>query len=177
MQLYEWEGQGMLSAFTQEFCGLRLHLIHLLFYWHWLGVEETHAKMRLPVKILTKEGNGHWLRGSCSAFLAELPTPLQSCCRFAGCLGCLSSTERSLLLAQGQQWVAAVASGLSDGCDHARTISAARSIQSGSDHSEESSSWTTAVSLGVCLLTPQPKGNQEWSERGFCLHHVPITRP
>lgn len=32
MQLYEWEGQGMLSAFTQEFCGLHLHLIHLLFY-------------------------------------------------------------------------------------------------------------------------------------------------
>lgn len=32
MQLYEREGQGMLPAFTQDFCGLHLFIIHLLFY-------------------------------------------------------------------------------------------------------------------------------------------------
>lgn len=74
----------MLSAFTEEFCGLHLHFIHLLFYWHWLGIEETCAKIRLPVKILTKEGNGYWLQGTgfgiprgvpCPA--PDLPAPLQ----------------------------------------------------------------------------------------------------
>lgn len=32
MQLYEWEGQGVLSAITHEFCGLHSDWIHLLFY-------------------------------------------------------------------------------------------------------------------------------------------------
>lgn len=99
MQLYEWEGQGMLSALTQEFCGLHLHFIHLLFYWHWLGIEETHAKIRLPGKILTKEGNGHWLQGTWSGIPHGAPCP------FAGCFRHLGSTEWSLTLVQGWWWV------------------------------------------------------------------------
>jgi len=103
MQFYEREGQLMLSTFTQEFCGLHLHFIHLVFCWHCLGIEETRAKIRLPVKILTKEGNGHWLQGTWSGIPHGAPCP------FAGCVGCLGSAKRSLLLAQGWPGVSGVA--------------------------------------------------------------------
>lgn len=169
MQLYEWEGQGMLSALSQEFCGLHLHFIHLLFYWHWLGIEETHAKIRLPGKILTKEGNGHWLQGTWSGIPHGAPCP------FAGCFRHLSSAEWSLTLVQGWHWVWCR---LQTICyDHAGAIFSARSSWSGSDHSKEKWAWTAAVSLHVCLLTPWPKGNQEASEGDSVSTVLPSSAP
>lgn len=123
MQLYEWEGQGVLSAITHEFCGLHSHLIHLLFYWHWLGIEEIHVQIRLPVRILTKEGNSPWLPGTRS-----------------GIPPCPSAALAALLLAAlGWQQVSGGTCRLA-----VITMLGKFLLQK---VSEESSSWITALSL------------------------------
>lgn len=135
MQLYEREGQGVLSAITQEFCGLHSRLIHLLFYWHWLGIEETHVKIWLPVKILTKEGNGPWLQGSWSGIPHRAPCPSP------GLAAPLPAASGAL----GWQQVPAVT------CRLAVTTMLGKFLPQ--KVSEESSSWITALSL-LCSLGP-----------------------
>lgn len=129
MQLYEWEGQGVLSAITHEFCGLHSHLIHLLFYWHWLGIEETQAKIRLPVRILTKEGNGPWFQGTWCGIPHRTPCPS------AGLAALLLAASGAL----GWQQVSAVTCRLA-----VITMLGKFLLQK---VSEESSSWMTALSL------------------------------
>lgn len=116
-------------------------------------------------------------KGPDLAFLMELPSPLQSslphcraCCPFAGWFRCLRNAERSLVLVQGWQRVSGVACRLS-----VTTMLGQLQLQEPAEVVLIIQKRTAAVSLHICLLTPQPKGNQEGSEGDFVSTMLPSS--